>query len=938
MFNNKGYSIVSVIIASGIVVATVLLIATQYRSNSNIIKNSEKIESVNFSANSIVQKLTSIITDARNNNTQKYTEGLCRFAKASSLSNKPLTGKGVGSINLVFNDKNLNKPYWTNRWLKYLGPDWSKDKSSECEMLNTFSGCFKTNQPKLYGENIKNLIINTKIKVLNIDPDNAKGTFIEISNLKKGKYDIKKTAFEIEVKAIVDLNLNNSNTKKIVTKKELVWGANVKKCNQLNFDLYSSGTGIPDDPNKAIYNSTSYKNESELPVEINFSKVSPVRGQVKNGYISTNVASNVEMACTERRFRCRNVNKKRVFDSDINGQIVAFNNLSTQTEFHPRLIIQKKASNNKLLTNNDQYKVRWITSERDLTNKNQPTSRVSYRLNKWKVRSQNNRSLVLPKGSSQIDIRINDHKGKICQSACQDVSQVYNPRIDYRVGNSKVDYSTSSPSQLMCIGCYTKNCQRLGVGTFGPIKYGELEQPIEPLDSGLPECSIQGSYNLIDNKLNSSAINDNTSSKCISAKFTNSGDLMYTARDCSQKLPVMCYAYGHFLIARDVFKSNQFDKLSFNQAQRRCYEMGREVTSEAKMKQMFTQIYGEKAPKIELPKSSGKVDFINNANQGIFLSPQTHSQIELASKGTQTVNFPSDKEFWVGYQIDENNNVYATLPFVQSKNSKKDHAALIIESPNQIHLKYYPEIYKQYNLDNNGKSAAILLHHVRHKGLFKADENQNKKLPFLCIKTNGNVIKSQYQSHHFKKGQQACDSVNADFIPPQTPLQWVKAFELAANFSSKFAYPDPFSEDIKGIWVGIRFDGNNISPASLFQDKYNFFSTYFTGGNNTSIMNRKGEFVKSYKKAKEEYEDMNKNKKADDKIEPFKYPYKKKVKHILCYSKNNNNFEIKKSEYCGNNLELANKQHIQGWLNKLKLYYAFEKENLNYNETVKVGF
>lgn len=355
----------------------------------------------------------------------------------------------------------------------------------------------------------------------------------------------------------------------------------------------------------------------------------------------------------------------------------------------------------------------------------------------------------------------------------------------------------------------------MGLATFGPMH----SQPSQPLDAGVPVCNAKlaadETHNL-DRYDRSNIESDNSVDKCMSAKLSDDSDkLILEVKDCSTQLPVMCFNFGQFILAKDL-NSNNSDDLSrktFDEAFQRCFETGREIANKAQLDSYVT------GGPITAPVVNGKYEFINLAQQGMFLAPQTARDIESYREWLSENSITDNPEFWIA--LKPQNGFPNSVP------------PKIVASNQDAHALYFSElgrlVYKKFNgpvgVNTGGSNQALMLvHNIKFKGAIKANTNQGStQYNFLCMRANGEVFKSNSGSSNFSDGTAKCNASGGLFLPPTTPAGWAKAFALAAPFAPNYAFPDPESAG-GAIWIAYQEDagGNWDLPT----DFYNFSPAY----------------------------------------------------------------------------------------------------------------
>ena len=199
-----------------------------------------------------------------------------------------------------------------------------------------------------------------------------------------------------------------------------------------------------------------------------------------------------------------------------------------------------------------------------------------------------------------------------CDDACSPGKQIF-PKItldlDKAPGATCTSYSSSytddDKNRFRCIVCHSKICTKYGVGTFGPIRddpdLGLQGLVDEPLDGTLPECKLpsdnsKGKYDL------PSPGSGGSGKDCVAIKIPNMDSFKgfksadYEFRKCGDPLPVLCFAYGHYLPAIKLHDSNPTEPPTiftggFSKAQEACYNMGREIVKKTDLAGFFQNFW-----------------------------------------------------------------------------------------------------------------------------------------------------------------------------------------------------------------------------------------------------------------------------------------------------------------------------------------------------------
>ena len=395
----------------------------------------------------------------------------------------------------------------------------------------------------------------------------------------------------------------------------------------------------------------------------------------------------------------------------------------------------------------------------------------------------------------------------LCKSACSG-SQYY-PSITMGFTNppsANCNYSrsyTEEEYQLGCNVCHSKMCHKIGLGTFGPIMDEDKLQGLvdEPLDGIMPECAFKKSSINYDVPSISPGTGDCVAMNAsVVDSFKQFESAQYKFRGCGDSLPVLCFAYGHYLPAIKLSTPTSEPSIfsgSFSQAQEACYEMGREIIQKTQMAGYFTRFW----PNItgnsvsvstalssfglaNLPSDSNYFDYINNATRGIFISPSYNisaisRRLSEGKKSYLQKFLSSNSWIWVAMEKDGGGQVIGSIPQAKVADS----------SLSVFTRKEFPSravLLKDTNSISDSSTDTVLTHNMRYKGVYNVSGGSNQA---LCRKSAGDFVLSGSTS--VGGAPAACTAVFASFIPPMSSLEWVKAMILLNGNDEMYPFPNP---------------------------------------------------------------------------------------------------------------------------------------------------
>ena len=90
-----------------------------------------------------------------------------------------------------------------------------------------------------------------------------------------------------------------------------------------------------------------------------------------------------------------------------------------------------------------------------------------------------------------------------------------------------------------------------------------------------------------------------------------------------------------------------------------------------------------------------------------------------------------------------------------------------------------------FNPSNDDKSPYLLFHSLRFKGALPVSSSQSKAFRVLCMNGNEPIVTVQKVTSSTQAAS-VCEQISSEFVPPKTPIQWVRALEKVAPMSAGF--------------------------------------------------------------------------------------------------------------------------------------------------------
>lgn len=807
---NKGFSFIEILVATALLgISGYVYMNTQ--SNSALTTKASKGQSkISDSSDQLMNGLKSIIFDTKNGLLK--SEGACKWISTDPNSKPPVAPVylNMANTNLVLN---------ANRFKTYFA-DWNISKHTACGTVdNLWSKCIEL-KPNAIGVDQAFLqlkpVVRLEITPVNMNPENGK-LFQPLTALaRKTNLDAKSVGYNFNIQ------INTLGAKGVMKKNEVQsfeWIGLIGYCDIGTNKLSITGMETVMGSN-VIFNRNGFSTNQDKPFEVSFKSIVAQEGQysTEGNYITTDVSKNVVTSCNEVKFRCRNDNANQreygpmfmVADLYYNtpNQYVASGGINSTLSYSIKNN-QNTISISKLYQAINGPGDDTCMSPFDAAGKVKPicstASTVSTVANTDKQYS-----------ISFTDTNSNISNNSMCRQICtqgnsfntngKSVTERFGGylNIAYPGFNKSDEYSVSDG--IACTACYMKSCDQLGLGTFGPMN----KMPKNPADSTLPECIDSSSTSIVMNSFNytkSSLFNFQaaaSTSKCIAAKL-NSDEKSFTLKEenCNTPLPVMCYNYGKYILARD-FNSTTAGLASsnYNNAESRCFKMSQEVSDKAAVDNLVVGI-------IDLPIVGTNYSFYNLTYQGKFIAPQDQEDIDdfvgwMKNPKNQVGAF---SYFWIGLKSDGASSVISRLPVISTINNTSNNSLYWNGTGNMTQTNFTWVLPVNTSTQKN---SALLYHNIKFKGVKLVRQNDpyadGTQFPFLCRGNNGFFI-SNAKAKDIYSGSSSCKNEGGLFLPPLSTNQWTKAMLLLAPNGNNKSFPIDGStitaNKLRAAWVAI---------------------------------------------------------------------------------------------------------------------------------------
>ncbi len=817
IFLNGGFSLVEVLVGVSLLTVAVYVTISAFQMLNKQGRSSRK----NLSEQQILENMLLAAKGSLFSTTDeegKRTQGLCRIMFKKSETRPPV---GAIFLNLSLLPTVLDK----NRWEEVL-PQWTLSSGLGPCGGSSEGASFCFSQEKSF----------LKISVIpsNMNPTTDK-LYTQIKSIQSVKeIDVKNVGFHFKTEFIKQNEQGNRVAKKM---EAFEWAGMAGYCDykdQNGEEYRLSPTGMETVAGAgAVFNRTSFDSNIDDPIEVVFRKIVAQSGTYDaNGqYVTTDSSKNIVTSCREVSFRChqRNSDTRKYEGLSVVGDLEynVQNNVSSTSSMRTRFSYEVKKQGRIISSGQNFYFGFGIdcssrgTLSPSCENKNSVEKSVT--------------------GSHLISVNIFDsgsqeNGNQICRQICEKSSD-YNtagtgPNSRY-VGYLKTYFPDHSKGQELavsnhigCTACYMKNCDSFGLGTFGPMN----SMPYQPLDAVIPECSVYEPLNLRTNLFPYASFTKQSlpwresSNLCMSAHLNHQEDgLVFSLENCSTTLPVMCFNFGQYLLARNIQNGGRSDlaKTSYPGAGKRCFEMGREITDTNQLNN-----YLGKSP-TDLPTRGSNYEFINLATQGIFLAPQTREDITVFNQWRKKQGISTQTKFWIALNRDGLGSLSSRIPIIPDTINQNKHAIYFDGQKKLVH-----NIFSG-GIQNQQKGVGILFHNIKFKGVKVSNKTSplGKGLKFICRKKTEpyELFASTGESKNIDDGPEKCDDEGGFFLPPFTTLDWVSAMLLVENLSDNHPFPDPGNfSSTEAAWVAVDIEdttGNRWKLLEHDQVKTDFEKT-----------------------------------------------------------------------------------------------------------------
>ena len=831
--DQKGSSIVSILISLGVIgISTSVLVAyVQGFQKQTIPLETEKRVSFNIH-HEILSHLQALLMetriDADKTKKDQSTWGVCSFLnKINKISGVEPLLFNIGTNLTNQSKRSFSETRWKNFFSKseyeisVSGAPCKKIDSSF--QSNYFERCFK-----YLGEQSKTA--NEIYVIARIVPkDFLKSSSIDLTV--NNTLDPKGVFFELQSHVAI---FKNNNIVSPSRQYRIVWANSVTECHIKSTSdkwviVQFSGSGTGRLSQNTVINSQLFS-DLDMCSDLEYRDIPPHTiisyKTLENGTIASDHSHNVRLACRRKIYKCPGVS-------------------AGKTRYYTPISFNVGLTNNSGgVLNVEKVKINFVKA-------NLAGSKTGSQISSLKVgafdrvkefeTNKNLTNIFLNPGHSVFRFtatdKATDSLGSFCENVCMEEEYFPWVKIDLKKPPDALCTSYSSnytddKYRLRCIACHSKICTKQSIGAFGPIKdEGNVQGLVdEPLDGTIPECKLP--LNTETEKYKLPDISDG-SGDCVAMEvsniesFKNFKSASYKFNNCTSQLPVLCFAYGHYIPAMSISATGEpaIFTGSFNEAQEACYEIGREIILKKNLAGYFRKFWPDIGTlesiteTLNLPVSStdsNYFDYINNASRGIFVVPNYNigTIAKRLSEGSNSYlqKFIDGKyeKIWVAIEKDTGKQIIGSIPRAVTADSTY---AIF----NRKEEPFSPVLLKNTAISDSG-TKVVLTHNIQYKGVMAVNDGN---YPVLCRKDYGDFVLVT-DSKLLTEAINACKQKGAHFLPPVSSLEWIKAMTLLNSNSEMYPFPDP--GDLSGdnyihsrsifapkVWVGLSKAGSGTS-------------------------------------------------------------------------------------------------------------------------------
>ena len=843
--SKNGISILEVILSLAVLAGATVVISKLVTASNQVAQTSKAMTDATSGVGMGVTHFRNVLIGSRS-----QVDGICSMLI--------LPANATSGVHAVMMNPNIGSVAWNTLPADLYSPheDSAADCPSHASPSAKWKRCYKVNAQTAGAEATQDSIVTFEARIVSLAPGVLNEEEELADNFLKdlapedlgSPQDAKSLGFRLLVSTV-------TNNKKVES-FGFVSSLDAAPCNLNGTLVEMVATGPGDVLGTKVYNRPELDPDQIAPLSITYEKSQAQFGAIDDNIsaISTDDSRNIESSCAESKFSCKGATNRK-FDGQLNflNLRIKYNSPNSLTQdssinVQPSLEGFRDSSNvlwNGAASPSDVYLLldgvlfSYVGSPSDEQAPGFYTVALDDATPPTPLKGADGEPIHIPmrlNSSHNLRVLFKDSRSanKVCSNVCN-AGNLANSRVEPRVSFNLLGLgsrsSESSSSITGCTTCFMKNCSRLGLDTFGPY----ASMPDEAYDSSVPECSVANSGSSLG--LTPEAFRSPAAlapDMCVAATIQSNSELKLETRPCNTALPVMCFNFGRYFLAENKFSGSAatLDFVTFDNANDRCANTGRNVVPVDKFVALFNQ-FAMTMPILEdLPKKSGDssfYDFLDYGKQGIFLAPHSSSQeinaISFVKTKTQYASVVNGTQaFWVNLKTGSNNRVYAP-PVLANKPGRKGYVHYFSKQVSP-ELHEFRAMSAADELNTTADAKGVLMNHPKVRGLIPVNEQVNgtKKMKFICRQKTfpHEVFISNGDSHKFSDGDNRCNLQNGIFAAPTSPWGWARSLILAEQNSEDLPFPepldsngDPVSPNITkyGVWVAMEKVSGDWKPS-----------------------------------------------------------------------------------------------------------------------------
>ena len=821
-----GISIVEVLVSTSILGLSAYYSLNQIKHIQNISKKTSSKAEINYYHDILSIEMKKMLLE-------NETTGMCSLVIVSNA-----VPGGISENEFLFTGKDFN-------WGSFF-KDWNL---RTCASAERWARCFGPKNT-IKEKDLSNVIGKAKVIPIELKKPNGKGLNYE-EKQPIGKLNINRTAFEL--RTIINYTFKGKNYSS--TKNYLLGPGAMGECIVNGDKVALIGTGPGDalgDGDDKIYTSSAVPSGAKMTItfprthpnggiKCDDSKANCPSGSDKDA-IMTDPDKKVSLICREKRYRCRNrpSSERTYYPMDFKADI-SYNDPGRPGMFTARSMklckdsgspcVDLSSSNTYFLTSStyDTGSPWSFPARLMVTNAGFGTQYVKIKNKSSSPPSANTACRAICNNNNNFNRSNSPFRGSLCHD------------LD---GNGDCLPTLSSPDaeSVTCQACYKKSCKTSSTDAFGFMD----KQPAEPLDSRLPECYLK--TNSVNMDYNSFSLS--SADKCVLSNKNGT----YQANACDTDYKAICYQDGKFRLSNNLGE--------FNESSNNCFRLGEisylDIINVLKRGMVerggalyvdgVNTISNNQAPntidynnffdffcrKLNEPTASwiqgsdsrypttisscNVGNFMNVANQGIFISPDTLIN-DIEYQATDLLTSNSSDKFWTNLKYDSLGYMYSPPPVW--KGTASDSFGYYFKSTPDENKERVLRYTTGPESTPGANTGLLLYHDIRTHGVVASNSTDSFKV--LC--DTGINYKAIYgQASSQASAIDICENAGHLFLPPITSTGWTKSMMEVAINGDFLPFPgnptDPDSLGQNPVRIGYKYDATGSTIEVIDSTKF----------------------------------------------------------------------------------------------------------------------